>query len=430
MLPGFVTSLLEDKLEKEGFALMDVVTIAAVVEQLITNEEARVVDQSFALKNLSVVQELSQKQLQQVVYTYLMVELITGVTDDVSQQQTAMADINSVYPHWATTQSYIDDLIFNADFAKQSKQNPFKPAAYFYEDAVKVAARISQDFGPWSNHECLDMRQLLMERDPFARGRVLLNDFYKRSEDGGWQFHESTEYLRQLGALDETSPTLGPQVVIPNYVLGMSNCITSTKLYSVCCLNECDSIFQEIAQHVKMHNPTVGAITEIVGEISTSTAEARNVTGTLLARLEQIAIVHSGRVPIHGRLFNQWLHFMFPRECPYPHVTGTINPMSHVEFERSGIEKELTEEELANVRRDYGNKQLSPQVGETAWDLTEELLPSTTASDSLSWEVAAFGRTVATLGVLMGMMGVIVSMLIKVTEAISPSSAKVKQCNV
>jgi len=26
-------------------------------------------------------------------------------------------------------------------------------------------------------------------------------------------------------------------------------------------------------------------------------------------------------VPLHGRLFTQWLHFAFPHECPYPHIT-------------------------------------------------------------------------------------------------------------
>jgi len=31
-------------------------------------------------------------------------------------------------------------------------------------------------------------------------------------------------------------------------------------------------------------------------------------------------------VPLHGRLFAQWLHHAYPRECPYPHVAGTTHP--------------------------------------------------------------------------------------------------------
>ena len=36
--------------------------------------------------------------------------------------------------------------------------------------------------------------------------------------------------------------------------------------------------------------------------------------------MEQVASHHGGKVPLHGRLFAQWLHHAFPRECPYPHV--------------------------------------------------------------------------------------------------------------
>merc|ERR1712203_151284 len=38
---------------------------------------------------------------------------------------------------------------------------------------------------------------------------------------------------------------------------------------------------------------------------------------------------HGGHVPIHGRLFAQWMHFAFPLECPYPQVierNGALNP--------------------------------------------------------------------------------------------------------
>merc|ERR1719439_584419 len=109
-----------------------------------------------------------------------------------------------------------------------------------------MAERVSEEFGPWSNHECHEMKELLVERDTLGFGRVKLADFYRKTEDGAWQFTEQSEYLRQLGALDESSPSLGPQVLIPNYITGMSNCITSAPYYSICCLNECDQIYQNL----------------------------------------------------------------------------------------------------------------------------------------------------------------------------------------
>jgi hypothetical protein len=44
------------------------------------------------------------------------------------------------------------------------------------------------------------------------------------------------------------------------------------------------------------------------------------VNSELEAKLYDIAAVHAGTVPLHGRLFAQWMHFAFPLECPYPHV--------------------------------------------------------------------------------------------------------------
>merc|ERR1719375_1530747 len=68
-----------------------------------------------------------------------------------------------------------------------------------------------------------------------------------------------------------------------------------------------------------------------------------------LDRLEEIASHHGGSVPLHGRLFSQWLHHAFPRECPYPHVSGTTNPQTADEWlESSGDEKDAvaTEAEM------------------------------------------------------------------------------------
>merc|ERR1719480_457031 len=51
--------------------------------------------------------------------------------------------------------------------------------------------------------------------------------------------------------------------------------------------------------------------------------EAPQIEGHLKSQLWRIAEVHRGEVPLHGRLFSQWLHYTFPRECPLPHKQGT-----------------------------------------------------------------------------------------------------------
>merc|ERR1719152_1086289 len=92
--------------------------------------------------------------------------------------------------------------------------------------------------------------------DQYGTGRVKMADFYSYSKDGAWQFLEPSEQLRQAGALDESSSWSGPQVMIPNYITSMSNCITSAPYYSICCLNECDHVFQQLETTVAASHAT------------------------------------------------------------------------------------------------------------------------------------------------------------------------------
>merc|ERR1719388_238014 len=68
----------------------------------------------------------------------------------------------------------------------------------------------------------------------------------------------------------------------------------------------------------------------------------------LVHGLGEIAAVHGGRVPLHGRLFAQWLHYAFPRDCPFPHKAGTIDPQTPVNYKESmGLDTdERTAEEI------------------------------------------------------------------------------------
>merc|ERR1719156_386461 len=58
------------------------------------------------------------------------------------------------------------------------------------------------------------MKASLVEMDKKGTGRVRLSDFYGEALKTDWRFGESEAYLRQLGALDESSRWLGKQVII------------------------------------------------------------------------------------------------------------------------------------------------------------------------------------------------------------------------
>merc|ERR1719235_2691808 len=60
--------------------------------------------------------------------------------------------------------------------------------------------------------------------------------------------------------------------------------------------------------------------------------ETPHLSASLRRQLEEIASAHGGKVPIHGRLFAQWLHYAFPRECPFPHKTGAVSASTPSEY--------------------------------------------------------------------------------------------------
>merc|ERR1719410_2839688 len=219
--------------------------------------------------------------------------------------------------------------------------------AYSFHEIMSVVEQVSERFGRFQNQECVDLKELLVKLEgSHGSGRVRLGDFYSGQD---FHFSESVDYLRQLGALDE-SDKANLRVIIPNYLNAPSNCIASSAYYGVCCIDECEEFVSQLER--KLQAPTaspaeVAAILhmQLVDLPSASVAGNRTLSKTILDKLQELAAHHDGRVPIHGRLFAQWLHVVYPRECPYPHVSGTIQPQTGKERRASGKTTRAQQEE-------------------------------------------------------------------------------------
>merc|ERR1719433_2069986 len=98
---------------------------------------------------------------------------------------------------------------------------------FTFEDALEVAKSISRNFGSFWETQCQDTKASLLALDAAKTGRVRLPDFYGANKEGEWRFGESEAYLRELGALDETSSWRGKQVIVANYMQAASNCVVT-----------------------------------------------------------------------------------------------------------------------------------------------------------------------------------------------------------
>jgi len=254
--------------------------------------------------------------------------LLSNVTDiEVSRELMIEA-----YPNLDETKMWFSDLRHTYKAEQSSRQNPFVKEYATFDSTAALAVELGHRFASFQNLECHTLKRKLVEMEHLGTGRVLLSQFYARALAGEWEFMESVEYLRNQGALDESVPG-SPSVVIPNYLNSRMNCLTASDFYAVCCLNECDALMGRVEATIMAPSDAPSRIIEVVSKLQSDTVDApRNISKALVDRLGEIAHNHGGKVPLHGRLFAQWMHHAYPRECPFPHVSGSVKPMYQEEW--------------------------------------------------------------------------------------------------
>jgi hypothetical protein len=222
------------------------------------------------------------------------------------------------------------------------------------------------------------MKMQLINMDARGTGRVPLSKFYGTSLDSEWRFSESEAYLRELGALDETSTWHRKEVIISNYIQGTSNCIVSTSHFRVCCLNMCEHVLTEIETALQSSTASPSDILRVVSTVTAPTSiddeGAPNLPKTLITHLEQIAEASDGTVPLHGRLFQQWLHYVFPQECPFPHKAGTVSKVSAMEYAGVVEVPRHVREEMSTNSTSQVSEHEESSDWMSQWNEEEELL--------------------------------------------------------
>jgi diadenosine tetraphosphatase ApaH/serine/threonine PP2A family protein phosphatase len=266
-----------------------------------------------------------------------------------------------------------------------------------------------------------------MKIEDRGTGRVRLSDFYRpasQGDAGAWQFQESIGYLRELGALDESNPD-DPRVMISNYLTSQTNCIASSDYYSVCCLNECEGLLAHLEKEIAAPEAKSAHIAELISALPSSTvAGPRVLSATLRSRLEDIAVEHGGLVQLHSRLFSQWMHHAYPRECPFPHVSGTTNQITARRWEKdSGVKSVATDEEvlqfteISNTTRSTLEESADPH-DLMMWTHEEELLVVRPASVSASGRGSSLATGLRNVILFAAMMSMIFG-LVRTTATMS-----------
>lgn len=242
-------------------------------------------------------------------------------------------------PSWADTMFFLKGKVQELEHKRargQAQSGYGLLKGYSFDHAREVAASVTSSLAAFSEQQCSDMKASLAKADTRRTGRVPMSRFYSAGRHSQWRFGESEAYLRELGALDESSPRES-QVIIANYLQAASNCIVSTPHFLVCCPNQCESILGELEAAIGAPSASVRDVLAVVKNSTRPTTlddDGELALGPdLVGQLTALADRHGGRVPLHSRLFAQWLHFAYPHECPFPHREGaTRSSLTPAEF--------------------------------------------------------------------------------------------------
>jgi hypothetical protein len=399
MVPAYVESVIEGKhSSQKGFTLQDAVDMVLMLDQLILDSEGNVLERVFKEQRKPMSRPLSFTGMKQVLETYMIRWMIDASEEDLNLLVSNRTITAEILPHYHEIMKFAEGRIRSFDFKRQSKGT--MAVKYSYDDAHQIAGGITRSFQSFWQSECETMKGALVEMDSHHTGRVPLAKFYNTNINGEWRFGESEAYLRELGALDETSTWRGPQVIIPNYLQATSNCIVSTPHYLVCCVAECEVLMGEIETAINAPTALPSTILSVVRNITSQTTlendEGPHLNKALIQQLEQVAQSNGGTVPLHGRLFAQWLHYVYPRECPFPHKTGSVSSTTPSEYGDSHI---ASQEE---VRKMAANAHLDVQVDKeelhwmSQWSEDEELVVDYSSELGGSWS----GRILLIFGLL------------------------------
>jgi len=375
-VPAFIFGLFEERMNTEGLDLNELAVLAVTLSDLIHAEAVGKLARIYADLKIPTNGSLTDMQLELGLKAYIMkyvdLEKTLVKWKNASQVDAADNETSYSYPAYNDTKMWAFDMFQDLDYEQRDRRNPFVEQNKTFSEAVLLAQEFGHRFGKFQELECRGLQNTLLSKDTTATGRVLLADFYSFKGTMGEMFEEGPAYLRNLGALDETDKSR-PRVIITNYITSQSNCIGFSPFYSVCCSNQCHGLVGQLEREIGAPSAPPARIAEVVAQLRSETVDApRILPDRLLARLEDIAEFNDGAVPLHGRLFAQWMHHAYPRECPYPRTANAERPMNAYEWVGAGKPFTVTEKQKILYRK-MAKGRSSDAPEELPWE-AEELL--------------------------------------------------------
>jgi len=393
-IPVLVQENFERRTAGRGAALHDAAAIAAAIEDLIRRETDAHLSDAYAAAEVPPAELLTYTAAFRVSKVYFMSFLLehNWTIENSQDLRDKEAIFEAKYPLYREAMTWLNSTVAS-EFGSDERQPVTAKVV------TKVANKVGEEYHTLNDGECADLRGQLQKMESKVPGRIRLSVFYNMSLHSHWKFNEKEDILRALGVLDESDPNQ-KSVIISNYATAKPNCVNASNIYDICCRNTCEDIMTRLEGEVGA-TASPKRLAQLVASIpSESTKANRELPATLLQRLDEVAAHHGGQVPLHGRLFAQWLHHAYPLECPFPHEAGVTNGQlwtGSEEDQASEAEmKKHVEADTCAVNWE-GKIDCGEESKELPWSMSEHLLSAAlpVAGSSAEEKAAASDATAA-----------------------------------
>eukprot|EP00933_Yihiella_yeosuensis_P040077 TRINITY_DN3429_c0_g1_i5.p1 TRINITY_DN3429_c0_g1~~TRINITY_DN3429_c0_g1_i5.p1 ORF type:complete len:582 (-),score=97.49 TRINITY_DN3429_c0_g1_i5:196-1686(-) len=312
-IPSNIKQLFETRVNSTGLQLDELGILIATLEDVVNDEMVARLRAVASARNINLQKKLMKHRAQELLH-YFAASWVAGTHLGELTKERLELDLKvatETFHRWPRILTVIEE-------SKTLQTGAVISASGLESDAKRMMKSIHD----LALNTCSSMMNKLIAKS--TAGRLRLGDFYAASDlESGFEFGESAKWLRTIGSLDETDPE-DPKVMVANYVQGPSNCMTSSDYYSVCCHNPCDIPLTVFEQAVNGSHATPVQLEEILLK-NAQIKEGFRINNFKFTRanleldkLQKIADVNGGVVPLHGRLFHQYLHHLFPTYCTFP----------------------------------------------------------------------------------------------------------------
>lgn len=329
-VPPQMRELLEERLGSYGLTLHELAVLAATMEGMFEQDVEQRLRIVYAEKNLAAEEKVYWDQAMSVMWSYVAAFITGTPVESLSPGAVRRATHQFAmrFPRHVEAKTLLIDIT-------QEIVGETTAAQYDFALLQKILLKFGQRLGALEDTECKVMKNKITSlEDEYGSGAVRLGDFY--GDKAEYHFTEAPSFLRRNGVLDESVPE-DPKVLISNYLANPSNCVTPAGYYSICCFDECESLMDQVEKSLAAPMGTAEQIAMVVSGLGSASQPAnRTLSARQLGLLDDVAAHHGGMVPIHGRLFAQWMHEAYPRECSYPSIgerLRQVEDVEHVEVE-------------------------------------------------------------------------------------------------